>query len=135
MNAEHSVYFTIKDIGCCSNSNLLLFHCAADSKTFHQSPLPQASQLTPSMKAHSLPRPWAFPGAQKHPCFHRAGWGQAALGEIVQKITIPDLLIINIIKIVHLFRAKFECLNPNLNFSLNKSEKATWTDFKYSAGN
>ena len=58
MNAEHSVFFTIKDVGCCSNSNLLLFHCGAYSKTFHQPPLPQASQLTPSTKAHSLPRSW-----------------------------------------------------------------------------
>lgn len=49
------------------------------------------------------------------------------------KNTIPDLLVTNIIKIVHLFRPKFERLNPNLNFSLNKSEKATWADFKYSA--
>ena len=53
----------------------------------------------------------------------------------MEKNTIPDLLLTNIIKIVYLFRPKFECLNPNLNFSLNKSEKATWADFKYSASN
>ena len=58
MNAEHSVFFTIKGVGCCSKSNLLLFHCGAYSKTFHQPPLPQASQLTPSIKAHSVPRSW-----------------------------------------------------------------------------
>ena len=62
---------------------------------------------------------------------HRVGhdWSDLAAA------AAPDLLVTNIIKIVHLFKPKFECLNPNLNFSLNKSEKATWADFKYSASN
>lgn len=63
--AQWFILPTLMNVGCCSNSNFLVFHCTAWSETFHQLTLPRSCQLAPrASPAFSLHGP---PQQRIHP--------------------------------------------------------------------